>query len=67
MKYLLPRQYDVGVDNNDYRPVSFYQLREYFNEEDELQNIVAEAGNEARIEYKKARDTIAANLEQVLE
>lgn len=24
--YLLPRQYDVGVDNNDFRPVSFDQV-----------------------------------------
>lgn len=67
LKYLLPRQYDVGVDNNDYRPVSFNQLREYFNEEDELQEIISEAGNEARREYQKARDAIEANLEQVLE
>ena len=27
LNYLLPRQYDVGVDNNDYRPVSFYEVK----------------------------------------
>ena len=26
MKYLLPTQYDVGVDNNNYAPVSFEQV-----------------------------------------
>jgi len=25
---LLPTQYDVGVDNNNYRPVSFYEVKE---------------------------------------
>lgn len=28
LQYLLPRQYDVGVDNNDFRPVSFEKIRE---------------------------------------
>jgi len=28
LKYLFPSQYDVGVDNNDYRPVSYFQVRE---------------------------------------
>lgn len=27
LNYLLPRQYDVGVDNNDYRPVSFAEVK----------------------------------------
>ena len=27
MRYLLPGQYDVGVDNNSFRPVSFLELR----------------------------------------
>ena len=27
LQYLFPRQYDVGVDNNDYRPVSFEEVR----------------------------------------
>lgn len=26
--YLYPTQYDVGVDNNNYRPVSFEQVKE---------------------------------------
>ena len=25
--HLLPRQYDVGVDNNDFRPVSFCEVK----------------------------------------
>lgn len=28
LQYLFPRQYDVGVDNNDYRPVSFAEVKE---------------------------------------
>lgn len=28
LQYLFPRQYDVGVDNNDFRPVSFAEVRE---------------------------------------
>lgn len=28
LKYLLPTQYDVGVDNNDFTPISYPKLRE---------------------------------------
>lgn len=28
LRHLLPGQYDVGVDNNDFRPVSYLELRE---------------------------------------
>lgn len=28
LKYLFPTQYDVGVDNNNYTPVSYYQVRD---------------------------------------
>lgn len=28
LKMLFPLQYDVGVDNNDFRPVSFYEVKE---------------------------------------
>lgn len=28
LPYLMPRQYDVGVDNNDFRPVSYYKVQE---------------------------------------
>ena len=28
LQVLFPRQYDVGVDNNDYRPISFLQVKE---------------------------------------
>lgn len=27
LKYLFPTQYDVGVDNNDYMPISFYKVK----------------------------------------
>ena len=30
---LLPRQYDVGVDNNDYRPVSFAKVKAIIDEQ----------------------------------
>ena len=33
LNYLLPRQYDVGVDNNDYRPVSFYEVKAKIEEQ----------------------------------
>lgn len=27
LQYLFPRQYDVGVDNNDFRPISFAEVK----------------------------------------
>ena len=33
LAYLLPRQYDVGVDNNDFRPVSFIEVRAKIEEQ----------------------------------
>lgn len=36
MNYLYPTQYDVGVDNNDYRPISWQQVKEIINKQ--LQN-----------------------------
>jgi len=33
LSYLLPCQYDVGVDNNDYTPVSFEQVRKIIAEQ----------------------------------
>ena len=35
---LLSSQYDVGVDNNNYTPVSFYQIREIMSCRSERQN-----------------------------
>jgi len=31
LKYLFPTQYDVGVDNNNYYPVSWNQILEIIN------------------------------------
>lgn len=36
LKKLFPLQYDVGVDNNDYRPVSFAKVRERINAQMEV-------------------------------
>lgn len=33
MNYLLPMQYDVGVDNNNYTPVSFDEVYEIINKQ----------------------------------
>ena len=33
LAYLFPRQCDVGVDNNDFRPVSFIEVREKIEEQ----------------------------------
>lgn len=33
LTYLLPMQYDVGVDNNNYTPVSFEQVKEIINKQ----------------------------------
>lgn len=33
LKYLLPTQYDVGVDNNNYTPISFEQVKEIINKQ----------------------------------
>ena len=37
MQYLFPTQYDVGVDNNDYKPVSFEQVKKII-EDQQLSN-----------------------------
>lgn len=31
LEHLLKTQYDVGVDNNDYKPVSFLQIKNIMN------------------------------------
>lgn len=33
LQYLFPTQYDVGVDNNDYTPVSWEQVKEKINKQ----------------------------------
>lgn len=33
LQHLLPTQYDVGVDNNNYKPVSFDELKEIINKQ----------------------------------
>ena len=33
LSMLFPTQYDVGVDNNNYTPISFYQLKEKIKEQ----------------------------------
>ena len=37
LEMLFPTQYDVGVDNNNFAPVSFYEVREIINKK--LENI----------------------------
>ena len=36
LQYLYPTQYDVGVDNNDFMPVSFEQVKRKINKQVEL-------------------------------
>ena len=38
LKMLMPMQYDVGVDNNNYRPVSFEQVKKIIRNQIELSN-----------------------------
>ena len=33
LKYCFPTQYDVGVDNNNYRPISWEQVKEKIDEQ----------------------------------
>ena len=33
LQYLFPTQYDVGVDNNDFTPVSFEQVQRIINKQ----------------------------------
>jgi len=37
LKYLYPTQYDVGVDNNNFTPVSFEQVKQIINKQIEYQ------------------------------
>lgn len=32
MKFLFPSQYDVGVDNNDFKPISWYEVDKIIQE-----------------------------------
>ena len=32
LQYSFPTQYDVGVDNNGYKPVSFLEVKEIIND-----------------------------------
>lgn len=36
LEHLFPTQYDVGVDNNDYKPISFQQVKEIITKQIEL-------------------------------
>ena len=38
LQYLFPTQYDVGVDNNEFAPVSFEQVQRIINKQIEQQN-----------------------------
>lgn len=38
MQYLFPTQYDVGVDNNDYMPINFYQVKAIIEKQIEKAN-----------------------------
>ena len=38
LKMLMPMQYDVGVDNNNYRPISFEQVKKIIRNQIELSN-----------------------------
>ena len=38
LKYLLPTQYDVGADNNNYQPISWEEVKEKINKQVELFN-----------------------------
>ena len=40
LQYLYPTQYDVGVDNNDFRPVSYEQVMNVIRKQIELNNNV---------------------------
>lgn len=41
LKYLFPYQYDVGVDNNNYTPVSWEQVKEIINKQIENANLAS--------------------------
>lgn len=39
LQYLYPTQYDVGVDNNNFTPVSFSQVKQIINKQMEDHNM----------------------------
>lgn len=39
LQYLFPTQYDVGVDNNDYAPVSFAEVKVIIEEQQRIANM----------------------------
>ena len=41
LKYLFPYQYDVGIDNNNYTPVSWKQIKEIINKQVNDSNLVS--------------------------
>ena len=46
LKYLFPTQYDVGVDNNNYTPISYEQVKEIITYQQELYKMEKEKENE---------------------
>ena len=40
LQYLYPTQYDVGVDNNNYAPISFEQVKRIINKQTEQTRVV---------------------------
>ena len=56
LQYLFPRQYDVGVDNNDFRPVSFYEVKEKI--EAQVRRAQEEAGVYAFIDNEGPRNIV---------
>lgn len=42
LKYCYPTQYDVGVDNNNYTPISYLKLKEIINKQIEQWNNIKE-------------------------
>ena len=56
LQYLFPRQYDVGVDNNDFRPVSFYEVKEKI--EAQVRRAQEEAGVHAFIDNEGPRNIV---------
>ena len=39
LKYLFPTQYDVGVDNNNFTPVSYQEVKEIIHDQQMSLNI----------------------------
>lgn len=55
LEHLFPTQYDVGVDNNDFRPISFDEVLEKIKQNSECKNVTLEEDKKSNFVQRMAK------------